>query len=286
MDYIKSPLNYTGGKYKLLPQIIPKFPNKINTFVDVFGGGFNVGINTNSDKIIYNDIITPLSNLILAFKENNINDILEYIDSTIKDFNLSKTNKEAFNNFRDYYNYESNNALDLYVLICFSFNHGIRFNSEGLFNYPSGFNRSHYTKNMKNNLIKFKDKIDSMNITVLNKAFDELNYNSDSFYYFDPPYLLTDASYGGNWREKSENKLLNILSQNNFKFALSNVIEYDGKTNDLLKQTISKNNWNVIPIESDYSNSSYQKKKRVKNNEVLITNYEKPTIQKGLNEWM
>ena len=31
MKYIKSPLNYTGGKYKLLPQIIPKFPKNINT---------------------------------------------------------------------------------------------------------------------------------------------------------------------------------------------------------------------------------------------------------------
>lgn len=273
MKYIKSPLNYTGGKYKLLPQIIPKFPKKINTFVDVFGGGFNVGININSDKIIYNDIITPLSDLMLVFKENNINYILEYIDTTIKDFGLSKTNKEAFYNFRDYYNYESNNALDLYVLICFSFNHDMRFNLKGLFNHPAGTNRSHYTKNMKNNLIKFKDKINNIELTIYNKSFDKLNYNEDSFYYFDPPYLLTDATYGKKWDKTDETKLLNILSENNFKFALSNVIEYDGKTNNLLKKAIEDNNWNVIPIESDYSNSSYQKKKRIKNNEVLITNY-------------
>ena len=38
-DLIKSPLNYTGGKFKLLPQILPLFPNDINTFVDLFGGG-------------------------------------------------------------------------------------------------------------------------------------------------------------------------------------------------------------------------------------------------------
>lgn len=273
MEYIKSPLNYTGGKYKLLPQIIPKFPNKINTFVDVFGGGFNVGINVNSNKVIYNDIITPLSDLMIVFKENNINDILEYIDTTIKEFNLTKTNKEAFYKFRDYYNKESKNALDLYVLICFSFNHDMRFNSKGLFNHPAGTNRSHYTKNMKNNLIKFKDKIDNMDIIILNKTFGELNYNNDSFYYFDPPYLLTDASYGKKWDKLNERKLLNILSENDFKFALSNVIEYDGKTNNLLKKAVTDNNWNVIPIESDYSNSSYQKKKRIKNNEVLITNY-------------
>ena len=38
-SYIKSPLNYVGGKYKLLNEIIPLFPNDINTFVDLFGGG-------------------------------------------------------------------------------------------------------------------------------------------------------------------------------------------------------------------------------------------------------
>ena len=273
MNYIKSPLNYTGGKYKLLPQIIPKFPKNTNTFVDVFGGGFNVGINVNSDKVIYNDIITPLADLMVAFKENNINDILEYIDTTIKEFDLSKTNKEEYYNFRDYYNNESTNPLDLFVLSCFSFNHDIRFNNKGQFNKASGTNRSHYTKNIKNNLIHFKDKMNNMNLTILNKSFDELNYNEDSFYYFDPPYILTDADYGKYWDKTNEKKLLNILSENNFQFALSNVIEYDGKTNDLLKKAVDKNNWNVIPIESDYSNSGYQKKKRIKNNEVLITNY-------------
>lgn len=39
MELIKSPLNYVGGKYKLLPQILPLFPAHINTFYDVFGGG-------------------------------------------------------------------------------------------------------------------------------------------------------------------------------------------------------------------------------------------------------
>lgn len=274
MNYIKSPLNYTGGKYKLLPQIIPKFPKNINTFVDVFGGGFNVGINVNSYKTIYNDIITPLSDLMLAFKENNMDDILKYLDTTIKEFDLTKTNKEAFYSFRDYYNNDSDNALDLFLITCFSFNHTIEFNLNGKCNISAGTNRSHFTKNMRNNLIRFKHKMNNMNLTILNKSFEELNYNDNSFYYFDPPYLLSLTAYSRRyWNKLNENKLLNILSENDFKFALSNVIEYDGKTNDLLKNAVDENDWNVIPIESDYSNSSYQKKERIKNNEVLITNF-------------
>lgn len=34
--YLKSPLNYIGGKYKLLPQILPLFPKEISSFVDLF----------------------------------------------------------------------------------------------------------------------------------------------------------------------------------------------------------------------------------------------------------
>ena len=30
-DYIKSPMNYTGGKYKILEHIIPSFPESIIT---------------------------------------------------------------------------------------------------------------------------------------------------------------------------------------------------------------------------------------------------------------
>ena len=54
MDFIKSPLNYTGGKFKLLPKIMPLF-YEAETFIDLFGGGGNVGINSNSEKIIIND---------------------------------------------------------------------------------------------------------------------------------------------------------------------------------------------------------------------------------------
>ena len=39
MEYVKSPLNYTGGKYKLLPQLLELFPKQVNSFVDLFAGG-------------------------------------------------------------------------------------------------------------------------------------------------------------------------------------------------------------------------------------------------------
>ena len=55
-ELIKSCLNYTGGKYKLLPQILPLFPEDINTFVDLFCGGCNVAVNVDANRIVCNDI--------------------------------------------------------------------------------------------------------------------------------------------------------------------------------------------------------------------------------------
>lgn len=53
MEFIKSPLNYTGGKYKLLPQLLEIFPKEIDTFVDLFAGGGNVAVNPNLPCELY-----------------------------------------------------------------------------------------------------------------------------------------------------------------------------------------------------------------------------------------
>ena len=101
--YIKSPLNYTGGKYKILDDIIPCFPKNIGTFVDLFGGGFNVGININSDKIIYNDHNIFLAQMFEYFKQEGIN-IIKKIHSRIQEFELSDENQEGYLALRREYN--------------------------------------------------------------------------------------------------------------------------------------------------------------------------------------
>lgn len=65
---IQSPLNYTGGKFRLLPQILPLFPQNTDTFVDLFCGGCNVGINAECRKVIYNDLDEHLIGLYNTFK--------------------------------------------------------------------------------------------------------------------------------------------------------------------------------------------------------------------------
>lgn len=54
--FIRSPYNYTGGKYKLLPQLFEHFPKgQIRNYVEYFAGGYNVGINIFARKYYLNE---------------------------------------------------------------------------------------------------------------------------------------------------------------------------------------------------------------------------------------
>lgn len=286
-NFIKSPLNYTGGKYKLLPQIIPLFPTKINTFVDLFCGGCNVGINVNAQKYLFNDNLVYLIDLYDSFKDKNINDILNHINNRISQFKLSLDNVDGYNQLRDLYNKGEKNPLDLFVLISYSFNHQIRFNSSHEFNTSFGKQRSSFNDVIKNNLIKFVERLHQIDCKFSKNNFDKLNFNnlsSNDFVYCDPPYLITTGSYNDGkrgftgWSNNEEIKLLNLLNdinEKNIKFALSNVIKHKGKENKLLLDWVSDNNYNVHHLKMNYANSSYHTLDRNINSsdEVLITNY-------------
>jgi len=286
-DFIKSPLNYIGGKFKILNQIVPLFPKNINSFIDLFAGGFNVGINIKANKFYANDNIKYLIDMFKEFQIRDVKYTMGYIEKRIKKFNLSLTNEDGYKKLRKTYNKEKN-ALDLFVLVAYSFNHQIRFNSSHEFNNPFGKKRSHFNNTMKNNLYRFILKLKQQNVIFSSKCFQDFDFDfleKNDFVYCDPPYLITTGTYNdGNrgfegWNEKEEKELLKILDNLNgkkIKFALSNVLEHKGKKNKLLEHWINNNpNYNVHNINFDYSNSNYQTKIKDKNSskEILITNY-------------
>ncbi len=278
--YIKSPLNYIGGKYKLLPQILPLFPADIHTFVDLFSGGANIAINVDADRIICNDINTKIIEVFQTFKEMPLEEILERIDANIQKYQLSKTNQEGFLTFRKKYN-EAPDPLDLYTLTCYSFNYQFRFNNRHQYNNPFGRNRSQFSQTMRGNLIAFVNKLKEKNIEFFSKDFMQTDLSSlgpQDFVYCDPPYLITTGSYNdGNrgfkdWGEEEEKalyRLLDSLDQRNIRFALSNVAEHKGQTNEILAEWSRK--YKVIHLNHSYHNASYNTK-RGGSDEVLIVN--------------
>lgn len=277
--FIKSPLNYTGNKYRLLPQLIPLFPTDIHTFVDMFCGSATVAANVFSDKTICVDVDKHVIELLQKFKDTKTQTIIQYIHEQINKYGLSMTNKDAFINFRTKYNRDNSNVLDLYVLICFAFNHQIRFNNKGQYNMPAGTNRSEYSQTMENNLIAFCDSIKNKDIEFVNQSFTDFDINmlsENDMIYCDPPYLITSAVYNDGYDENSEKQLLAFLDKcnaNRINFALSNVFTTNNKTNDILIEWSKK--YNIHHLNYDYHNSNYHRRDKTKSmtDEVLITNY-------------
>jgi len=280
-NFVKSPLNYVGGKYKLLPQIVPLFPKDVNVFIDVFSGGGNVGVNVNANKIICNDINKPVIDWCNECLNRDSEDFLEELDNVIKRYGLSKTNQEGFLSIREDYNNGHNSPVMFYAMLTHAFNYQIRFNSSGGYNMPFGKNRSSFNLSLRKKFTSFVDRLKEIDITFTNSDFRDINLDKlqkDDLVYCDPPYLITTASYNeqDGWNESREIELLEILDnvdKAGSRFALSNVLENKGKVNDILVEWTKK--YNVHHLNYDYSNSSYQTKDRTKNStkEVLITNY-------------
>lgn len=126
------------------------------------------------------------------------------------------------------------------------------------------------------------NKLKNIDIEFTNFDFRNFNIdqlNKDDFVYCDPPYFITTGMYNdGNrgfkdWKYKEEYNLYEYLDKinlHNIKFALSNVIEHKGKTNEILLEWSQK--YKIINLTYDYSNSSYNTKKG-ESREVLVINY-------------
>lgn len=305
MKYTKSCLNYTGGKYKLLNQIVPLIPNDIRRFYDIFCGGCNVGINIEADEVVFNDKLKELIDLYKIFQQLDTKFIFHKVQELMSKYNLSDTykndyskynsdsskglavyNKEGYLRLRNDYNsfkpitnediIEKN--IMLYTLIVYGFNNQIRFNKKGEYNIPVG--KRDFNKNVRANLELFIKALNKANIKFESSDYVKLNYDdlgSKDFVYVDPPYLITTATYNeqGGWTETNEKELLSFLdwlNEKGIRFALSNVLESKGQENLILADWCKK--YNIHYLNKDYNNSNYQiKDKSKKSVEVLITNY-------------
>ena len=283
--FYKSPLNYIGGKYKMLPQIMQFFPQNINKMYDLFAGGCDVCANVNTNNIFANDINFFVVDIFKEFQKLSIEELLKEIDNLIEFWDLNMTNKDSYIKFRSHYNslpVEKRNPIELYVLVCYSFNYQFRFNNKHEFNNPFGKNRSSFNPKMRQNLINFHAKIKG--ITFSSSNFHDINLDfleKDDFLYADPPYRITTGSYNDGkrgfegWSVNDDRELFNLLDDLNsrdVKFALSNVTEHKGEKNNELIEW--KKKYYTHEINYNYNNSNYHSQsKNYQTQEVLITNY-------------
>ncbi len=273
-NFVKSPLNYMGGKYKLLSQIIPLFKPDIRTFVDLFGGGFNVGVNIDCETVIYNDVSKYLFDLLSYFYRVYPNDLNDSVIDCLDSYDLMRRdNPEGYMRLRTFYN-EHPSPLGLYALITCSFGNQMRFNKKGHFNVPYG--KRFYNTQLQDHLIRFVDRMQHQHILFFNHSFRDFDFSmidSSDFVYLDPPYFNSVAGYNehGGWTECDERDLLDLLdglTSRNIFWALSNNLKLYNPILD-----VWKDKYHVYYLNGGYQNCNYHKKDRSKDMEVLICNY-------------
>ncbi len=296
---IRSPLFYVGDKAKLVPQIVPHFPKDIALFIEPFVGGGSISINSPAKAYLLNDFNTHVSGLhAWLLEQENFDILMRKIEGRIREIGLKSSflgdaipeelktefpktyfahqNKAAYESLRALFNQGTDkDFLDFYLLLIFGFNRMIRFNGSGEFNVPVG--NVDFNSNVADALKNYLNWASKSNIQVkagdYRKAIEIEDLPINSFFYFDPPYLIAQAEYNKSWGESEELEFFNYLdslTNANVKWAFSNVLTYRDQTNKLLVDWAQKHQ--VVDLQSNYI--SYHDNGDKKPREVLVKNYE------------
>ncbi len=189
-------LKWAGGKFRLLPQLIPiiGYPTQ---FIEPFCGAASVSLNIiDCPVIVMND---ANSDLIQTYQYliSEGNTFIDYCETYFIDGNNEDTfyrNRDSFNETEDS---RKKSALFVY-LNKHSFNGLTRYNKQGKYNVPFGkyktvsfprYEMINFTSVMKEKQLLYTHSLDFCEMKLYQ------NINENTVVYFDPPYIpLSDTS--------------------------------------------------------------------------------------------
>lgn len=297
--FSRSPFFYVGDKHKLLPQILPKFPNDVDRIVEPFVGGGSVFLNSGIGNVLANDIDTrviEIHEFLSSFSgkpEKLIDEVTDIgrrfgltmsykgitvpseIKSRFPKTYYAEINRRAYAELKDVYNAsEQREPKLLYALILWGFNRMIRFNQKGEFNVPVG--NVDFNSNAVTALSNYAHVTADIDLAFSSLDFENFiersKLHKSDFVYVDPPYLITASEYNRQWNLEQEERLYSLLDEldkSRIKFAVSNVETYGEKENETLTRWMSK--YKVHTIKSNYINYFDNGKKSMR--ELLVCNY-------------
>lgn len=267
-EFVKPPFNFTGCKFKLLPQIAPLFDYQKEILVDLFTGGGSIWCNLAPyyRQVIANDIIQDLVGIQEALLEGD-----EIIAAT-RQLCVAKEDKAGYHRRRDEYNANPTPA-GLWALCLTCNNNCMRFNRAKRFNQTFGW-RS-WNDSTTEKVGRYVHHIRPLKSRVAHRRgdFAWLPIPPNSMVYVDPPYSNTEAGYNSYWAKHDDQRLfehLLRLDDQGHSLAVSGVLTHNGKESPLLNQLLATG-WQRHDVLNDYNVVSKVGKKETK--EVLLTNY-------------
>lgn len=276
-EIVKSPLNYAGSKDLIMDKITEALPSHISNFVDMTGGAFNVGGNVaGTGRTFYNEKNPVVFEMVQRLLLDEPEALIVQMQAIVEDYGLTKADKDSYLRLRHHYNsvdIDQRDPIELFVLTLYSFQHMIRFNKNGGFNVPVG--NSGLTDDVIDRLINYRTKMPLGGMTLGSFTDVDTNqFDEDTLFYFDPPYIITSAAYNdgkrleAEWTERDEYELLNYLERLDnagHKFLLSNTVIHKGQRNEILLDWVERNGYDMQEVGRGG--------RRYPRLEVLIKNY-------------
>ncbi|WP_416044618.1 DNA adenine methylase [Clostridium tyrobutyricum] len=247
-------ISWIGGKKLLRKEIVKRFPEKVNRYIEVFGGA--AWVLFSKDKLanmeVYNDINGDLVNLFRCVKF--------HCGELQRELSFMLNSREMFYDFASQYNTRGmtdiQRAARFFILIKTS--------------YGSDHRSYGCVKRNVNTMTQYLTDIQERlsNVVIENKDFEDLLKvydKEDSLIYLDPPYYGTERYYQAQFSKEDHVRLCEVLKNVKGKFILSyNDCEF---VRELYK------GFNIDRVERNHNLVGKYKDKEHKYSELIIRNY-------------
>jgi DNA adenine methylase len=257
---MKTPINYYGGKQRLLKYILPLIP-KHTLYAEPFIGGAAVFFAKEQSEI---EVLNDTNRQLITFYEvakTDFDRLKNKIDGTLHSRESHRYASIVYDNWRFFGKIDI--AWSVWMLASSSF--------ASMLNGGFGYDKTRQTTTRK-----FSNKRDGFTIDISKRlenaqlecrdAIDIIKSRDTiySFFYCDPPYFNSDMGHYKGYTKADFERLLKALSEIKGKFLLSSY------PSDILSKYIQKNGWHTFTHKQKVAIHAKATKTK---EEVFTTNY-------------
>lgn len=265
----KTPLVYYGGKQRIASWICSMIPPHRIYVEPFFGGGAVFFEKTPSFLEVINDKNECLVNFYLQI-QNNYEELAAKIGNTLHSESMFLRAK------RIYEGQIQVDDIDKAVATWLVFTQSRLGSARAGWRYDNGTDGSHYgiveLHNRKNFCPWLQKRLSKVQISCRDALQVIRNRDTaETFFYLDPPYPETNQGHYSGYTFDDLEDLLRCLQTIKGKFALSNY------PSSLIDNYVQLMGWNAhyLTMKKD---STMSTEKGAKKTEILVTNYQLPTI--------
>ena len=227
--FMKPLFIWAGGKNKMLKHYKPFMPKSVKTYIEPFFGGGAMFIHVvehyKPKHLIINDVNSDIVRIYKTIRDNH-EDFINFMDEMSKEYlPLDKAGRKDY-----YYSLRHQHAYDyaawdtvkeaavLYFLMKTGFNgiYQLNINTNNRYGTPSGLLNQKDKVYEKEVVEWWHEKLHTASV-LSGDWSDAVSYSNDEpehFIFLDPPYRGSFTSYGQDFTDDDQNKLLDFVRSN------------------------------------------------------------------------